>query len=109
MAGASDLVASLAYAGVGAAVGSIGAAMVSSRAGRGEARAHAADLISDAAGGLAAQQASTIDRLEKQTERQRRALMSLTAIVDELLDQLSLPAAEKTKLREAVSAAKLAI
>ncbi len=109
MSGASDAIAALAYAGVGAAVGSIGAAVVSARSGRGEARAHAADLISDAAGGLAAQQATTIDRLEKQTERQRRALITLTVIVDELLDQLDLPAAEKTKLRKAVTAAKLAV
>ena len=104
-----DVVGGLAYAGVGAAIGSIVAAAISARSGKGEARAHAADLITDAAGALADKQAATIDRLEKRADKQAKAIITLTSVVDELLDQLKLPTSEKQKLQQAVNEARLAI
>lgn len=104
-----DVVGGLAYAGVGAAIGSIGAAAITARSGKSEARAHAADLITDAAGALADKQAVTIDRLEKRADKQARALIALTTIVDELLCHIELPEGARQKLQDATNAARLAI
>ena len=105
----ADVIIALSYAGVGAAVGSIGAAVVNSRSGKSEARAHAADLITDAAGALADKQATVIERLEKRTDKQAKAIIALTTVVDELLASVQIAAAERVKLQKVVDAARLAI
>ena len=109
MSVAGDAITALSYAGVGAAVGSIGVAAINSRAGRVEARAHAADMIAEAAGGLAERQAAAINRLELRLDRMAQALTALTAGDDELLDHVTMPEHERAKLQKAVREAKLAI
>lgn len=109
MSVAGDAITALSYAGVGAAVGSIGVAAINSRAGRVEARAHAADMIAEAAGGLAERQAAAINRLELRLDRMAQALTALIAVDDELLDHVTMPEHERAKLQKAVREAKLAI
>ncbi len=109
MVSTAGAITALAYAGVGAGVGSIGAAIISSRAGRGEARAHAADLIADAASSLSDRQAATINRLSLENEKMRKAIMGLADVLDEVLPQLPLPKADLAKLKRATNAAKLAV
>ena len=109
MSAASEAIVALSYAGVGAAVGSIGVAAINSRAGRGEARAHAADLIAEAAGDLVDRQAAAINRLELRLDRMAQALVMLTSVDDELLDRVSMPTGDRAKLQKAVREAKLAI
>lgn len=104
-----DAAGALAYAGVGAAVGSIGAAAITAHSSKGESRAHAADLISNAAGELADHQAAAINRLELRLDRMAQALTALTAVDDELLDHVTMPEHERAKLQKAVREAKLAI
>lgn len=104
-----DAAGALAYAGVGAAVGSIGAAAITAHSSKGESRAHAADLISNAAGELADHQAAAIERLEKRLDRIVAALQMLTTVDEELLEQVPMPVSERTKLQKAVNAAKQAI
>lgn len=109
MSGVAGAVTALAYAGVGAGVGSIGAAVISTRAGRGESRAHAANLISEAAAGLAEKQVEIIDRITQQNERMRQAIILLSDVLDELLPQLPLEKSDMNKLKKATNAAKAAL
>ena len=109
MASISSAVTALAYAGVGAGVGSIGASIISTRAGKGEARAHAANLISEAASNLAERQAETIDRLSLQNEKMRKSIIMLSDVLDEVIPTLPLSKIEAAKLRKATNAAKMAV
>ena len=109
MVNVSGAITALAYAGVGAGVGSIGAAIVSTRAGRGESRAHAANLISEAAAGLAERQVEIIDRISGQNEKMRQAIILLSDVLDDLLPQLPLAKTDLTKLKKATNAAKSAL
>lgn len=96
--------------GGGTIIGSLVMSIVQTLSGKGESRGHAADLITGAASKLSVEQSATIERLERQAERQRKAVLALTNLIeDELLPQLSLPPAERTKLRKALTAVKLAI
>ena len=94
--------------GVGAMIGTVVTATIQILGRRGEARATAADLVTHAAGGLAEQQGRTIERLERELERQRTALLGLLDVVDELVPQLPLDSAEVRKLKTAIRAAKMA-
>ena len=109
MSGITGAVTALAYAGVGAGVGSIGAAVISTHAGKSESRAHAANLISEAAAGLAEKQVEIIDRITQQNERMRQAILLLSDVLDDLLPQLPLSKADMTKLKKATNAAKAAL
>lgn len=95
--------------GLGAAAATVLAAGIQVWGKRGESRATAADLISEAAGALASRQSETIGRLEARIDRQTQAIIALTAILDELLPQIAVDDSEKTKLRAAIHAAKLAL
>ncbi len=105
----SGLLTALSYAGIGAGVGSIGAALVSTKAGKGESRAHAAAMISEAAAGLAEKQVAIIDRITEQNEKMREAIILLSDVLDELLPQLPLAEADLMKLKKATNAAKSAL
>lgn len=104
-----DVLTALGYAGVGAGIGSIGAALVSTRAGKGESRAHAAALISEAAAGLAEKQVEIIDRITQQNEKMREAILLLSDVLDELLPQLPLSKEDFEKLKKANNTAKSAL
>ena len=82
-------VTALAYAGVGAGVGTIGASIISSRSGKGESRAHAAEMISAAAGGLTDRMGRLNDKLDTDNRDLRLAVRSLTDVIDLLLPYLT--------------------
>lgn len=89
-----SLLAALAYAGIGAGVGSIGAALITAKSGKTEARAHAADLLSEAAGGLADRLAKNNAELDGNNKELKRKVAALTDAIDILLPYLvqTLPA-----------------
>lgn len=95
--------------GGGTVVGTLLMAVIQTLTGRGEARAHAADMITEAASNLADRQSATIERLEKRSQRQAAAIIALTAVVDELIDQIPISVSERVKLQKAVNTAKLAV
>lgn len=102
-------VTALAYAGIGAGLGSIGAALVQSMSGKSESRAKATDMIAEAASNLSDRQANTINRLSLENEKMRKAIILLSDVIDEVLPQLPLNKMELTKLRKAINAAKMAV
>lgn len=92
MGSPGNFIIALVTGGLGAALGSIGTALVQTVSKKGESRAAAADLVTNAAGNLA-------DRLDKrngalearlsvseqQNLQMRRALIALTEAVEDLL------------------------
>ena len=84
-----SLLAALAYAGIGAGVGSIGAALVTSKSGKGEARAHAADLLSQAAGGLADRLATNNADMHRENRELRKTISGLSDAIDLILPYLA--------------------
>lgn len=104
-----EVLAAVAYVGAGAGVGSIGAAVVTSRSGRGEARAHAADLITNAAGRLAVRQQEMIESFEEENRHLRRSVTLLADAFDEVIPMLTGPPEAIAQIRKAVTAARLAI
>lgn len=104
-----DVLAALAYAGVGAGLGSIGAAVVTSRSGKSEARAHAADLIANAAGSLADRLEKMNTNLETENRQLRQAVGCLVDAIDEMVPMLIGPPEAIRKIKAATSAAKQAI
>lgn len=105
----SDVLAALAYAGAGAGIGSIGAAIITSRSGKSESRAHAADLIANAAGTLADRLDKMNTTLEAENRQLRHAVTCLTAAIDEMVPMLSGPPDVIARIKKATNAAKLAI
>ena len=104
------VVPALVSGGFGAGVATIVVAGIQVWGKKSESRATAADLITDAAGSLASRQAETISRLESRIDRQARAIITLTTVLDEILPQLrGLPDLERKTLHEAISSAKLAL
>ena len=104
-----DVVAALAYAGIGTALGSAAAAVITGRYGRHEARATAVHLITDAAGDLASGQSAMIDRLERRLDRQAAAIIALVTVVDEALPHMVLGDVERAELVRVIAAAKIAL
>jgi len=96
-------------AGLGAGGATLLAAIVQVVGRKSESRASAANLITGAASSLAQQQSDTITRLEKRVDRQAKAILSLTEVLEELLPQLKLGPTEQAKLRKAVAAARMAV
>ena len=88
--------------GIGAAVGAVTAATVQVLGKRGESRAHAADLVTNAAGRM-------VDRLDSDNASLREAILLLTAVLDEVLPMLDAPEEVIEKLRRAKRAAQRAI
>lgn len=88
----SDMLPALITGGLGAAIGSIGTAMIQSISSRGESRAIAADRVTNAAGNLADRldkMNSTLEarlaRSEDENRQMRQALMALAEAVEDLL------------------------
>ena len=87
-----DMVSAIISGGLGAALGSIGTAAIQSISSRGEARAVAADRVTNAAGNLADRldkmNSALEDRLarsEAQNTQMRQAMVALTEAVQDLL------------------------
>ena len=110
----SELLPAIITGGLGAAVGSIGTALVQSFSSRGEARAVAADRVTNAAGNLADRldkmNTKLEDRIairESDNRRMREAIIALTEAVEDLIPSAPEPA--RTKAKEAVRIARLAV
>lgn len=103
-----EVLAAVGYAGVGAGLGSIGAAAIASRSGKSEARAHAADLITNAAGSLADRLDRMNTLLEEENVQMRLAINSLADVMDELKDLLPTVEARQQAVG-AIRAARLAM
>lgn len=104
-----QVIPALISGGFGAGLATMVTAVIQTLGKKAESRANAADLITDAAGNLAARQAETIARLEARVERQATAISALTVVLDEMLPELPIDARSRQKLHKAVMAAKLAI
>lgn len=102
-----DVLAALAYAGAGGGMASIGVAVISSRSGKAEARAHAADLITNAAGSLADRLDRINTTLEQENIQMRMAINALADVMDELKNLLPTEGARE-KAKGAIRAARLA-
>ena len=109
MAEGPTLIGSLLTGGIGAAIGTVVAAVVQILGHKSESRASAADLVTHAAGGLAEQQDKVIDRLTQENAKMRQAVWMLSDVIDEMLPSVELTVAERAKLTKAVRAAKASI
>lgn len=106
----SGLVTGATYTGLGAILSPLIVALVQSRGKRGESRATAADLISNAAGGF-------VDRLNKDNIRQqeiidhqRTALFAIIDALDDIIDNLrDLDGPTEEKIRAASRLARISI
>lgn len=104
MSDVSGIVNSLVTGGIGAALGSIGVAVITTRSRKAESRAAAADLVTNASVGL-------IDRLDRDNKRLgeenrdlRAAILMLTDVVDEVLN--ALPVGDDENMRHMKSQLK---
>ena len=103
-----NLVAIITGGGIGAGVATIATALIQSRSGKSEARAHAADMLAEASGTLSTHYVNEIARLTERTVAMRSAIGTLSEQVDALLDDIDLPESRARKLRQANQAAKSA-
>jgi hypothetical protein len=87
--------------GGGTLIGSIIMTVIQTLGGRGRERADAADKTVSAADRI-------MDRLQTENLRMREAIVLLTEVLDDVIDDLDVPAAAKVKLRAANRQAKLA-
>ena len=104
-----NVVAIITGGGIGAGVATIAAAVIQARTGKGEARAHAADMLAEASGTLSTHYVNEIARLIERSTAMRAALNELTEAVDELLDnpRIALTEGQSRRMRRANQAAKL--
>lgn len=103
------VIPALVSGGFGAGLATVATALIQTWGKKGESRATAANLISDAAGALAARQSETIARLEARVDKQYTAIVALTSVIDELLPQVTLTEEQLQRLHKAVTAAKMAL
>ena len=91
---ASDVLSALAYAGVGVGLGTVGAALIVARSGKGEARAHAADMLATGYSGFTDRLAKDNERLVAENLKLRSLLLELGYAVDATLDSKGRPSAQ---------------
>ena len=111
MIGLGGAVSALAYAGIGAGLGTVGAAVISSRSGKGESRAHAADLLTNAAGELMDRLSASNKEADETNRNLRTTLQSVTDVLDMLLPYMTgvVPPDVITEARRVLMTGKLAI
>lgn len=105
----SDVVTALISAGAGAGLASIVVALINTRSGKSEARAHAADLVATAAGGLADRLTKFNDSLVLETKGLRAAIGALVDVLDEVMPRITATPEDVVLLHEAIKAARLAM
>lgn len=98
----SALISALLSGGLGAAMGSILTAILQINSKKGEARATAAKIITDAASEM-------LDRLNEENKRMRAAILLLTDVIDEIIEDLPADHNAKRRLREANNLAKRSV
>lgn len=95
--------------GLGVTIGSVGAAVIQAFTRRSENRAHAADMVADAAGNLADRLTKLNDELEGENRQMRNALLLLTDVVDQIIPLVNAPPSTIAQLKKANNAAKLSV
>ena len=88
--------------GFGAGLAAIIVALIQNSGSKSQAKAEAAELITKAAGEL-------VDRLQKENIRMRTAILLLTDVLDDIIDDIDVDPAVKTKLRQVNKQAKEAV
>jgi hypothetical protein len=106
---ASTLVSLLVSGGAGAAFTAVATPLIQHLSHRSETRAHAADLIADAAGSVADRYSKLNDQLDIRNRQMRTAIMVLTDTVDQIGPYLNAPTSVTQQLKRANHAAKTAI
>lgn len=104
-----DVVTAIISGGVGASIGSIGVAIVQTRGRKGESRATAADLVANAAGGLADRLDKKNKELEIENRELKKSVICLTDLLDTLIPKLELSEEEKAVLIAKNNEAKLRV
>lgn len=107
MSDLSNLVTALITGGLGATVGGIGTAIVQAASHKGESRATAADLVSNAAGNLADRLDKLNAKLETENRQMRKAMVSLTEAIEEMLPVVTDEATQR-RVQKAINQARVA-
>jgi len=97
----SNIVGWIVAGGGGTLIGSIVTAFIQTLGARGKDRASAADVSVSAATRM-------MDRLQSENLKMREAIVLLTEVLDDVIDDLNVPEAAKVKLRAANKQAKIA-
>lgn len=101
------IISALISGGLGAALGSIGTAIVQSISKKGEARAVAADRVTNAAGNLADRLDRLNTKLEEENTAMRKAMVALTEAVEDILTGVEDPEIRR-KAEKAINIARVA-
>jgi NAD(P)-dependent dehydrogenase (short-subunit alcohol dehydrogenase family) len=104
-----NVVSALVTGGAGVSVGAIGTAIVQAMSGKNQSRAHAADLVADAAGNLADRLSKLNEKLDGENRQMRTAILLLTDQVDTILPLVNAPPHTIATLKKSNNAAKLAV
>lgn len=104
----ANLATALITGGVGAAIGSVGTALIQSMSKRGESRAVAADRVTNAAGNLADRLDRMNAMLEKQNAQLRSAILAVSDVMDEVVPLIP-DVIVREKAHAAIIAARLAM
>lgn len=102
-----NFIVALVTGGLGAALGSIGTAVVQTVSHKGEARAEAADRVTNAAGNLADRLDKLNSKLEQENHQMRIALIALAEAVEDLIPEIK-DGPTRIRVQRAVNAAKIA-
>lgn len=106
----SGLLQALSYAGIGAGLGTVGASFIAARSGRGESRAHAAEILSNAAGCLADRLSKLNEELDQDNRELREVLFSMIEVIDMLIPYIKdAPEDIRTKAEKISKHAKQAL
>ena len=107
MSDQQNFVVALVTGGLGAAFGSIGTALIQSFSKKGEARAVAADRVTNAAGNLADRLDRLNSKLETENTQMRKAMVALTEAVEDMMFHIEDDATRK-KVQKAINTARIA-
>ena len=102
-----NFVVALFTGGLGAAIGSVGTALIQTISKKGEARAVAADRVTNAAGNLVDRLDKLNTKLEEEKSQMRKAMVALTEAVEDIIPYLQ-DEEVKDRVREAVNNARIA-
>lgn len=105
----TGLLQGITYTGIGAIVSPLVVAMIQARSKKSESRETAADLISNAAGALTQRLSDDNIELRETIKHQRRAILAIVDVLDDLIDSVDLPDDQREKARAASRLAREAI
>lgn len=108
MGEAAGIASAIITGGVGAALGSIGTALIQTVSRKNVSRAEAADRVTNAAGNLADRLDRTIAQLDKDNALMRQAIVAITDVMDEVVPLIADPQVRE-RAHSAISAARLVL